>query len=44
MGIGVIIEAGPGAVLTGLARRIEGIEAIAAEGAGIAGVVEAVGA
>jgi [acyl-carrier-protein] S-malonyltransferase len=44
MGIGVIIEAGPGAVLTGLARRIEGIEAISAEGVGIAGVVEAVGA
>lgn len=44
MGIGVIIEAGPGAVLAGLGRRIEGIEAIAAEGAGIAGAIEAVGA
>ncbi len=30
-----IIEAGPGSVLTGLARRIEGVDAVSAEAAGI---------
>lgn len=34
-GISLVIEAGPGAVLTGLAKRVEGLNAISAEQAGI---------
>lgn len=37
-----LVEAGPGAVLTGLAKRIEGITAVSAEAAGIETVVEEV--
>lgn len=42
-GVQVIVEAGPGSVLTGLARHIEGIEAIAVDD-GIERVMEVLGA
>jgi [acyl-carrier-protein] S-malonyltransferase len=37
-----LIEAGPGSVLTGLARRVEGVTAVAAESAGIDSVLQEV--
>ncbi len=43
-GVEVIIEAGTGAVLTGLARKVEGIEAVAVEDGGIERVLEVLGA
>lgn len=43
-GVSLSVEAGPGAVLTGLARRVEGLDAIAAETEGIGRVLEVVGA
>lgn len=39
-GIQVLVEAGPGAVLKGLARNVEGIEAAAVEDAGIETIAE----
>lgn len=44
LGCEVLVEAGPGKVLTGLARRVEGLDATAAEPAGLAAVLEEVGA
>jgi len=44
MGIGVAVEVGPGATLTGLARKVPGILAVAVESVGIEGVLEVVGA
>lgn len=41
-GIGLLVESGPGAVLTGLARRVEGVEALASETAGIERILEEV--
>lgn len=41
-GITVLLECGPGAVLTGLAKRVEGLQAYAVEDAGIEKVVEEV--
>lgn len=41
-GVGLLVEAGPGAVLAGLARRVEGIEALSAESAGIERILEEV--
>ncbi len=38
----VMVEAGPGAVLTGLAKRVEGITALSADSAGIERVLEEV--
>ena len=35
-----LIEAGPGAVLTGLAKRVDGITAIAIETAGLEAVIK----
>ena len=37
-----LIEAGPGAVLTGLAKRVEGATAVAIEAAGLEAIVEEV--
>ena len=37
-----LIEAGPGAVLTGLAKRVEGATAVAIETAGLEAIVEEV--
>jgi [acyl-carrier-protein] S-malonyltransferase len=42
MGVGTIVECGPGAVLKGLARRIEGLEALSVEERGIDAVLEEV--
>jgi [acyl-carrier-protein] S-malonyltransferase len=42
LGAEVFVEAGPGAVLTGLARRIDGVHALAAETEGVARAVEEV--
>ena len=42
MGIEMLVECGPGAVLKGLARRIEGLEAISVEERGIDAVAEEV--
>jgi [acyl-carrier-protein] S-malonyltransferase len=39
-GVEVIVEAGTGSVLTGLARKVEGIESIAVEDRGIERVLE----
>lgn len=41
-GVTLIVEAGPGSVLTGLTRRVEGLTGVAAESAGIEGVLEKV--
>lgn len=41
-GIGTLVECGPGAVLTGLARRMDGLEAFSAESAGIDRIREVV--
>lgn len=41
-GISLLIEAGPGSVLSGLAKRVEGVEALSAEPAGIERVLEEV--
>lgn len=38
----ILIEAGPGAVLTGLAKRFDDIDALAVEQAGIEGILEGV--
>jgi [acyl-carrier-protein] S-malonyltransferase len=43
-GFSLLVEAGPGGVLTGLARRVEGLTGIAAETAGVEGVLEEVSA
>ncbi|PKQ38660.1 MAG: [acyl-carrier-protein] S-malonyltransferase [Actinobacteria bacterium HGW-Actinobacteria-1] len=43
-GVEVIVEAGTGAVLTGLARKVDGIEAVAVEDGGIERVLEVLGA
>jgi [acyl-carrier-protein] S-malonyltransferase len=40
LGIEVLVEAGPGAVLKGLARKVEGLEAAAVEDAGIETIAE----
>lgn len=37
-----VIEAGPGAVLSGLARRVEGVEAVSVEGVDLQSIVEGV--
>lgn len=42
MGIDMLVECGPGAVLKGLARRVEGLEAISVEERGIDAVLEEV--
>jgi len=42
MGVETVIEAGPGAVLKGLARRIDGLTAYAVEDGGLEAVVEGV--
>lgn len=39
-GVGVVVEVGPGAVLTGLARRAEGLAAVSAENDGLDRVLE----
>lgn len=41
-GVDTLVEAGPGAVLKGLARRVEGLTAYAVEDAGVDPIVEAV--
>ena len=41
--IETVIETGPGAVLAGLARRFEGLDALSAEAAGIERVAEVIG-
>jgi [acyl-carrier-protein] S-malonyltransferase len=43
-GISLLIEAGPGGVLTGLAKRVDGLTALAAETAGIERILEEVSA
>ena len=43
IGVSTLIEAGPGSVLKGLARRMDGLTAVAAEDAGVEGVLEEVG-
>ena len=43
MGAATLIEAGPGAVLKGLARRMDDLEALSVEDGGIEAVTEAVG-
>jgi len=40
--IDLVIEAGPGAVLSGLAKRVEGLTALSAETAGIERILEEV--
>ncbi len=40
--IGMLIEAGPGSVLTGLARRAEGLSCVAVEESGVDAVIEEV--
>lgn len=40
VGVNTLVEAGPGAVLTGLARRVEGLTSVSAESDGIARVME----
>jgi [acyl-carrier-protein] S-malonyltransferase len=42
IGIGSLVEAGPGSVLTGLARRVDGVTGIAVEEAGVDAVMEEV--
>ncbi len=42
LGVEILVEAGPGAVLKGLARRVEGLDAIAVEDNGLELVVEVV--
>lgn len=42
LGVATLVEAGPGSVLTGLARRVEGLAGIAPEAEGIARVLEEV--
>ncbi len=42
MGVGLLVEAGPGSVLTGLARRVDGLSGIAVESEGIHRVLEEV--
>jgi len=42
LGIGTVVETGPGAVLTGLARRFEGVEALSAETMGVHRIAEVV--
>ena len=42
MGIDMLVECGPGAVLKGLARRVEGLEAISVEERGIDAILEEV--
>lgn len=41
-GVDLLVEAGPGSVLTGLARRIEGIDALSADAVGIERILEEV--
>ncbi len=41
-GPAVLVEAGPGTVLTGLAKRVEGVEGLAVEQVGIEKVAEEV--
>lgn len=41
-GYGLLVEAGPGSVLSGLAKRVEGAKALSAESAGIERVLEEV--
>ncbi len=43
-GVEVLVEAGTGSVLTGLARKVEGIEAVAVEDGGVEHVLEVLGA
>ncbi|MBE0476237.1 MAG: ACP S-malonyltransferase [Coriobacteriia bacterium] len=43
-GAAVLVEAGPGGVLKGLARRVEGLEAVSVEDGGLEAVVAKVGA
>jgi [acyl-carrier-protein] S-malonyltransferase len=43
-GAEVVIETGPGAVLTGLARRVEGLMALSAESEGLDRIMEVIGA
>ena len=42
LGVDVVIETGPGAVLTGIARRVEGLSPVGAEANGLTGVLEVV--
>jgi malonyl CoA-acyl carrier protein transacylase len=42
-GTSVLIEAGPGAVLKGLTRRVDGLRAFAVEESGIDAITEEVG-
>lgn len=44
LGVSAVVETGPGAVLTGLARRFDGIEAVSAETVGVHQIAEVVGA
>jgi [acyl-carrier-protein] S-malonyltransferase len=41
-GVSLLVEAGPGAVLSGLAKRVEGLNAVSAEQSGIERVLEEV--
>lgn len=41
-GLSTLVEAGPGSVLSGLAKRVEGLYAMSVESAGIDGVLEGV--
>lgn len=41
-GVSLLVESGPGTVLTGLARRVDGLDAVSAESAGIESVLEKV--
>jgi [acyl-carrier-protein] S-malonyltransferase len=42
LGVDLLVEAGPGSVLTGLARRVDGITALAVETEGVSRVLEEV--
>lgn len=41
-GVGLIVEAGPGSVLAGLARKVDGVDALSADAVGIERILEEV--
>ena len=44
MGVELLVEAGPGSVLSGLAKRVDGLEALSVEGSTLESVIEEVSA